>query len=244
MTEEKKHAHFDDDDDDASSSDDSATRERAAAFSRMTGKESDRSVRRFDEYKDYISRSERSIRFQPNQQPLADKANRAVNFHPDDRLISEQEVPPLDEQCKSRLYMTSENWNAIDMDVELTRKRWQNHLAGSIAFDVENNTTRGLECILDEAKAEDRDQAVWSHQQTILKEQIRQKTKNEWNIDKMRQVSLTTSLSQAELAIVRAQEDAEEAVACWQPRQKADSDQKKKGAKKNNIFGGLFRKKK
>ena len=41
--------------------------------------------------------------------------------------------------------MSTENWVSIDTDIEITSKRWKNHVEGTIKFDEDNNTVLGIE---------------------------------------------------------------------------------------------------
>ena len=123
-------------------------------------------------------------------------------------------LPELDDDDASSLYMTRDVWERIDTEIELTKKRWDNHVAGVIAFDFLNNTIRGMELMLDELGARKRDSFTSQHVKAVLIEQNRQRLHKEfYNADKMRKVAEQTSLQDE--AAHRGQADAEEAINIW-----------------------------
>ena len=74
------------------------------------------SIRRYDEYGNFISRSERARAEQSQQShtlethgsgPLTHKLK--VGFHDDDALVDVKELPPLSAEAKAACYMSAEN---------------------------------------------------------------------------------------------------------------------------------------
>jgi hypothetical protein len=111
--------------------------------------------------------------------------------------------------------MTDENWRAIDMDIQLTRRRWENCKSGKIPFDEDNNTLRGLESMFDNELMERK----WmsDHEKHVINECNRQKRETRYpDWDQFRQASMITSTKDSERARKLAVKDAEEAVQCWQ----------------------------
>ena len=189
--------HDKDKESDSSDDDDDNVRGREAAFNK--GKQSNnaasnRSIRRYDEYGDFITRSERARvekeqavkAAQETTKPDGKKGflkrtsseKRSVQFQDDDRLVVIQEIPELTESeiytcflgpkdCKE-VHPSIHPWldkivshslfpillhdkidcktgEAIDLDIDLTEKRWKYHTEGLMRFDEEKNTLRGVE---------------------------------------------------------------------------------------------------
>lgn len=221
------------------------------------------SLRRFDELGDFRTRSERSrserdasLRASSEDAgggidlpgPLAavsslfagqlpssnSLSGRRVQFHPPQGLQVVQEIPELDDEDARMCYMTSENWNSIDMDVELTRKRWENHKSGSIKFDKDNNCLRGLETlVMEDSEARERERTLARHQRDILEAQLELMQKNNGNgnkakyrqefAEKLAEVSRRTSQEQLKKARGRAIYDAEECSKLWDVELRRDS---------------------
>ena len=207
----------------SSGSDDSDTLERMKAFSSSNQNrisDTPRSaVRRYDEYTSFLTRSQRAHML-GKEAPLSkdEESKRAVHFlagEGSDVMEIIHELPELSQEDKQRCFMTAENWESIDTDIELTRKRWENHLSGRLPFDKANNSLRGLESMLDPTSV---DPSLMSrHETSIIQEANRQKRDKEFvHWQKLRQVSLQTSLAEMERVHKLAQQDAEEAVACWE----------------------------
>jgi hypothetical protein len=129
--------------------------------------------------------------------------------------------------------MSTGNWDSIDTDIELTRKRWENHISGRLPFDTANNSTRGLETMLDLSHTELG--LASKHSYNIIQESNRQKREDEYiHWQKLRDVSLQTSVKEIDRARRLALDDAEEAVACWRTdtaQDPATPDVAKKGNK-------------
>ena len=239
-----------DDDGISSGSDDSDTLERMKAFSSSNqNRTSDtpRSVRRYDEYTSFLTRSQRAHML-GKEAPLSkdEESKRKVHFLPgqdgSDILEITHVLPELSHEDKQHCFMTAENWDSIDTDIELTRKRWENHLSGRLPFDRANNSLRGLESMLDPTSV-DRS-LVSRHETNIIQEANRQKRDKEFvHWQKLRHISLQTSLAEVERVQKLAQEDAEEAVACWETNKNqplkvpAPRDDKKRSS---NIFKKMF----
>ena len=64
------------------------------------------------------------------------------------KLTEVFEVPELTDEDKRVCFISTEHWVSIDTDIEITSKRWNNHIEGSIPFDEDNNTIRGIEVCL------------------------------------------------------------------------------------------------
>jgi len=213
------------------------------------------SIRRFDEYGDFITRSERA-HSQREEPPLTPQelTNRKVGFVESitDLVVP---LPELTKDVKQSCYMTAENWNNIDLDIEVTRKRWQNHCDGSMEFDVQNNSIRGLETMLGLEDEKDRDKLMYQHRKHVLQEQVRQKLANEYpNFEKFRKASLKHSTKLEERARQRGINDACDCqnLDCptKQTKTKNDTndtkDNRKKKGHSNPLKGfmGLFQSKK
>jgi hypothetical protein len=266
----------DDDDDDAAAADDGSSddddedaRMRSQAFQRHHASKSSIKkpsssggsggvlVKRFDEYADFLTRSERSRRdkqSKPADLSAATASSGKVNWH-SSLEASVKVLPEIDEDDASGLYLTRDLWERIDLDLELTKKRWENHAAGLIAFDFLNNTTRGMEAMLDELGSRKRDSYMSRHVKAVLNEQNRQRIHKEfYHAERMRKVAEQMSLQ--EEATRRGQADAEEAVNIWlgrssesqrpvqagAPAQSSNSKSTKAGSsgKKKKKNGGGF----
>ena len=211
---------------------------------------SNRSLRRYDEYASFLSRSERALS-QPDPMPSPEELQkREVQFHQRGSLTSIHELEPWSKDDHKHLFMQSEDFARIDRDSEITSFRWNNHQAGKIEFDTENNTIRGLEAVL--MKDEGRFKTIAEHQANVLMEIHNQKVAGrslaqvDW--DKVRQVARRISASQEEQAAKVGKLDEEECLCAWDPSRrpvkaapKPVEDGKKK--KKGGLFG-LFGKKK
>jgi hypothetical protein len=208
-------------------------------------------VKRFDEYSDFLTRSERSRRDKQSKPADVPATGSKVNWH-SSLEASVKVLPELNDDDASSLYMTRDAWERIDMDLELTKKRWDNHVAGLIAFDFLHNTIRGMELMLDEIGARKRDSFMTQHVKAVLNEQNRQRVHHEFfHAAKMRTVAEQTSLQ--EEATQRGRADAEEAINIWlgksseahRPAQAAPTSQSKSnnhrnGDKKKKKGGGGF----
>jgi hypothetical protein len=194
-------------------------------------------VHRFDEYGDFLTRSERSRRAKTlteaflahphlphdqhaphNQQDHADSGRTSSSKvrWPAQVESSIRILPELTEWEASAQYLAKDAWERIDLDVEMTKKRFDNHAAGLIPFDLENNTIRGLECAVDDEACRKRDSAMHRHATGVLREQNRQRIKGEfYDGDKMRAVAASTSRPMQDEAHLRGQRDAEDAVGVW-----------------------------
>ena len=238
------------DDDEEDEEDDEDTELRAAAFQRQRNKQQNNvSVHRFDEYTDYLVRSERSVRLSAlvHQEPPAplSKVSFATTLS---QLFVVHELEPLDKNAAASLYMTADNWSAIDLDVELTQKRWKNHLDGSIPFDTTKNTIRGLEYIIEPEKNTTRNAAMRDHRQAVLHEQVQQKNTGEWyNVEKLQSVSLHISKPWQTAATQQGQVDHQDALTAWEAPQEAKettttttSHKKETTAAAKKKKGGLF----
>jgi hypothetical protein len=246
----------DDEEDDEDDDDDEETRMRAQAFQRNQSKSlssgsarasqpgSDQSdgggapkrplVHRFDEYGDFLSRSERSRRDKATEGRVHHDHDPRAHAHqhlasslpprgrttkvrwPDPVESSVRFLPELTYQDSSSMYMAKDAWERIDLDVEMTKKRYDNHAAGLIPFDLENNTVRGLECALDDGACRRRDAAMRRHATAVLREQNRQRVEGEfYDSEKMRAVASGTALPMRDEALERGRRDAEDAVGVW-----------------------------
>lgn len=151
------------DGDSSDDDDDDDVMERQAAFNKNKQKNnsvspvtgSNRSVRRYDEFGDFLSRSERAHHEKSKVDQAPSTAKRTerqgsgvkgkVSFCEGDKLQEVHEIPRITPEEKNVCFMGTENWVSIDNDIELTTKRWTNHVEGTIAFDEDNNTIRGIE---------------------------------------------------------------------------------------------------
>ena len=157
---EEKESTQDPSDSGSDSDEDEDVRERQAAFNKgkqnaNAHSDSQRSsYRRYDEFGDFLSRSERAHRERLKDPEPKGKSggsgeghkSQKVRFPEDEKLFADvHEIPKMNDEDKERCFMTTENWVSIDNDIELTSKRWSNHMEGRIAFDEDNNTIRGIE---------------------------------------------------------------------------------------------------
>jgi hypothetical protein len=255
-TEAGDDSESDDDDDD----DDEDARLRSHAFQRHHASKSPHKsagtkgkgkggvvVKRFDEYSDFLTRSERSRRDKQSKPADVPATGSKVNWH-SSLEASVKVLPEINDDDASSLYMTRDAWERIDMDLELTKKRWDNHVAGLIAFDFLHNTIRGMELMLDEIGARKRDSFMSQHVKAVLNEQNRQRVHHEFfHAAKMRKVAEQTSLQ--EEATQRGQADAEEAINIWlgksseAHRPAGAAPAPTSGAKSNNKSGSGKKKK-
>lgn len=251
-------ADSDDDDDDVL--------ERQAAFNKNKQKNnssvcpvtgSNRSIRRYDEFGDFLTRSERAHqeKAKAEQAKLSKIVERQesgvkgkVAFREGEKLEEVHEIPSITDEEKKNCFMGTENWVSIDNDIELTTKRWTNHVEGTIPFDEDNNTIRGIEDMIFKI---DKQKPILKHRKTILEEVVRQKTSNEYpNWEKLSALSKSSSEAQTKLAIELAKEDEKEKNRVWAPKQPGaekkavtpPAKQDKKGKRKSSFFG-LFKKK-
>jgi len=124
-----------------SDSEDEDAAERAAAFKNnkrissarpldadVATTASNRSIRRYDEYGNFISRSERARAEKQDQQPEVDEGRRGsmktgdgkskdrlgrkkrIHFKPEQELEDTKEIPFMDDDDKSRCFMGRANW--------------------------------------------------------------------------------------------------------------------------------------
>ncbi|CAB9499129.1 expressed unknown protein [Seminavis robusta] len=262
-----------DDDDGSDSEDDEDAMAAQAAFNKNKQNSSSarhddkaigssRSIRRYDEYGDFISRSERAraekslsgmhaAHTESQQNEKAGK--RRVSFAPDESLVtSVHEIPLLTDEDKQNCFMTAETWQSMDTDMDITIKRWQNHKEGLIKFDEDNNTIRGIEDIVFRL---DKNKPIYKHRKTVLEEVVRQKMENEYpNMKKLSAISEVSSSTHREQAKVLGLEDEKERKRVWSPKPLnlaraisapvAGSKKKKDKSKRKGSIFGFFSKKK
>lgn len=269
----------DDDDDDSDSSDeeDEDTLERQAAFNKNKANSSttsnptasNRSIRRYDELGNFISRSERArsdkdkeftekmgvLKTGDNIQKASAKKDgglfgkRRIQFKSEDELLDILEIPYMTAEEKASCFMGRANWDSIDTDIEITTKRWKNHTDGRIKFDEDNNTLRGIEDLIFKRN---KGKPMYYHRKAVLEEAVRQKTEKDWiNWDKMSSISSESSKPQYEEARQLGLEDETESIRCWVVQKappttsftSGPASNKKDKSKRKSSFFGLFKKK-
>lgn len=203
------------------------------------------SLRRYNEYSDFLTRSERARQRQlcSTEERRSTPSSRLEKVTFSQPTVSTVlDLPELTDKEKAQCYMTSENWSAIDLDVELTKKRWDNHTTGRIPFDTVHNTIRGLEhqlFLCDNYKF-----TLWQHQTDLLKEVNRQKregTYPDW--EAWRKVSMKTSQGDLEKAARLGQADQAAMEEAWKPPPaKSTASPVAPGDKhRKNPLRGIFR---
>jgi hypothetical protein len=196
----------------------------------------------------------------PALPPKSSLQKRAVSFDENELQVIVEFTKYTEEEAKD-CFMSGENWKAVGLDIELTRKRWENHVQGHIAFDTINNTTRGLERHILDYKL-----VAHIHHRDVFAEVNRQKenhhhnTGNQesccWQVanlnwDDVRRASLIVSEDDLERALERARQDEDEAILTWEATNSTEQepttvkeDRKRRGSAFSKIRSSLvsFRK--
>lgn len=253
------------------SEDDEDVLERQAAFNKGKqqsqprggdsegGSKPSDSIRRYDEFGDFLSRSERAHHERLKDTTISPKGsgglgvdehtNHRVTFAPDDKLAQVREVSKLLGDDKAACFMGTDDWVSIDTDIDLTTKRWGYHMEGKLAFDEDNNTIRGIEDMIFRLN---KNKPIMKHRRTILEEVVRQKTENEYpNWQKLSEICKKSSALQTKMAVELGREDELEKNRIWSPKPAEPPTQgvslrnkkKDKKSKRKSGFFGLFKKK-
>ena len=207
------------------------------------------SLRRYDEYQSFLTRSERAIA-KPDLPPSEDEKKRRKVQFPDSesRLVTIRELDPITSAESDKYYMHKDDFLRCDRDVEMTSFRWENHLSGRIPFDEENNTLRGLEEMFEDTNRSD---IRSSHLRNVLEEMNRQRRSGKKQLDwhRIREASMRMSSEATRRAVEVAQKDEEEkqriltGTPIAKPNYTYDSGSNKKSSmkkKKGGPLGGLM----
>jgi hypothetical protein len=177
---------------------------------------------RYDEYHSFLTRSQRAaLHPDPLPNPV-EVQRRKVHFHSDEtQLETVHEIECIPKDLLSQYYLTTEDFERIQQDAELTAFRWENHMSGKIPFDHVHNTLRGLESIV-EVNDMDKHALIHQHQRDVLMEihnqkisQRNQQTPRKIDWEQVRHVSLQHSTSMAHHARERALQDEQERHRIW-----------------------------
>jgi hypothetical protein len=224
----------DDRDDDSDSSDDSdadsaASGERAfgafkSSANANANNSSNRSIRRSNSWTSFLTRSERH-REQAEEPPTQQEvAARKVRFR-DDPELEEVRVleldPPLTPSEKKSCHLSSDDNDRMEMEVQMTFMRWDNHEGGKIEFDDNRHSIRGLIDHVDEQCPErNRDGEIYHHMTRILQEQVRQFTSGAKTLDQERvgEIARESALNESKRAQYIAQKDRIAAEEAWKAK--------------------------
>ena len=264
---------------DDESSDDEGAQEREAEFNRNKEKSneaanadagSNRSIHRYDEFGSFRSRSQRALHEHEHEAKHAEHASNPkravrqesgpkgkVSFQKEDKLTEVHEVPELTDDDKRVCFISTEHWVSIDTDIEITTKRWNNHVEGTIPFDEDNNTVRGIEvsyklyclqfCAIqwnsnvsslaiwkDVIFKIDKNKPITAHCRLVLEEVVRQQTTQEYpNWEKIYAISESSSAPHREKAAKLGLEDEKEKNRVWAPKQPKPEEKPTGKAAKN-----------
>jgi len=159
-------------DDDSSSEDEDANLKQL----RPSAATSQFSIRRNDSFTSFLTRSERAALLGKDKPPPPEEARkRRVKFRDDPTLETVHVVDKVSDEDKAQVYMNNDDFSRAETELKLTMFRWENHLAGTIAFDENNNSMRGLEHLADRAKQNKIDLQKYKHNRAVLEEINRQK---------------------------------------------------------------------
>lgn len=197
------------------------------------------SLRRYDEFASFMTRSERNLH-NPDQPPSEEeKRKRKVQFKEDD-LEKIYPIEPLTESERENYYMQPEDFISCDRDTDITAFRWENHVNGKIPFDEDNNTLRGLEDLFD--GADERLKKRTEHARSVLQEMNRQRLAGQKALDwnKIHQISEQHSKHASERALQLAKDDETASKQAWDPHRpklpfKRDSPKKNKKKSANPL---------
>jgi hypothetical protein len=247
-----------DDSSDDSSEDSGADGERAfGAFKSNANKNLSEhgtamtSIRRSNSWTSFLTRSERH-RAQAEVPPSPQEvAQRKVQFR-DDPELEELRIleldPPLTDSEKKCCHLSDDDNARMQMEVQMTLMRWDNHEDGKIEFDDNRHSIRGLVDYVDEQCPErNRDTDIYHHMIRVLEEQIRQKTGGaQLDPERVAQIARETSMNESKRAQYIAQKDRIEAEEAWKPqppKKLIDYDNEKAGVVKNKKRWGAGGKK-
>jgi hypothetical protein len=224
----------DDRDDDSESSEDSgAEGERAfgafksSANANSNGNKSEnegRSIRRSNSWTSFLTRSERH-REQADEPPTQQEvAARKVRFR-DDPELEEVRIleldPPLTSSEKRSCHGSSDDQDRMEMEVQMTLMRWDNHEDGKIEFDDNRHSIRGLiEHVDEQCPERNRDGDIYHHMTRVLQEQVRQLTSGAKTLDQERvgEIARESALKESQRAQYIAQKDRIEAEEAWKAK--------------------------
>jgi hypothetical protein len=225
----------DDEDDDANNDNDSSASDgdSAASGERAFGAfkanansnlSEHKSIRRSNSWTSFLTRSERHR--EETEVPLSPQevAKRKVQFR-DDHELEEVRVleldPPLTPSEKTSCHLSDSDNDRMQMEVQMTLMRWDNHEDGKIEFDDNRHSIRGLVEHVDEQCPErNRDGEIYHHMTRVLQEQLRQRTTGDKTVDHelVGQIARESALNESKRAQYIAQKDRFEAEDAWKAK--------------------------
>lgn len=204
------------------------------------------SLRRYDEFASFLTRSERS-RQAPDKPPSAsEEAKRRVHFDLDLNQMHQVEK----HENPEHLFWQPDDFDAADDEVQMLHFRWENHVQGKIRLDPDYWTIRGLESSFDPNITRGPD--IDKHRINVLEQINEQKRQQKYDIEAIRKASLQTSGKNREAALKMGQQDYIDQQQAWLPKELRKPDtsfgrditpksaQSKQKKKKKGFFG-LFK---
>jgi hypothetical protein len=246
---ESANDNYDDDDDDERDDDDSDT-DSAASGERAFGafkssatanaNNSGRSIRRSNSWTSFLTRSERHHEeVEETPRSPTEVAAHKVRFRDEPELeeVWIQELdPPLTPAEKKSCHLSNDDNERMEMEVQMTFMRWDNHKGGKIAFDDNRHSIRGLiEHVDEQCPERNRDGDIHHHMTRVLQEQLRQLTSGSKTLDQERvgQIARESGLKESKRAQYIAQKDRISAEEAWKempPKKLINHAHGKKGA--------------
>jgi hypothetical protein len=199
-------------------------------------------IKRNESYNNFLTRSQRLQILGKDKPPSPDEVSkRKVRFQEEDMEIV-HEIPQVDPQDKEKIWLSNSDFDRQENEIKLTCFRWENHVKGSIPFDEDNNSVRGIEHLVHKRT----ENVKWKHNRAVLHEINRQKLEHgkvvDWHL--VRQSSETYSVDDHKRAANVGKADEEAFLRAWNPEKYKKTDErevKQTGKKKKKGF--LFWKK-
>jgi hypothetical protein len=196
-------------------------------------------IKRNESYNNFLTRSQRLQILGKDKPPSPEEiSQRKVRFQ-EKVLEVVHEIPQVDPQDKEKIWLSNSDFDRQENEIKLTCFRWENHVKGSIPFDEDNNSIRGIEHLIDEHTGN----VKWKHNRAVLHEINRQKIEHgkvvDWHL--VRQSSEKFSVDEHKKAAIVGKADEEAFLRAWNPEsnkkvvaQEAKTTDKKK--KKGFLF--------
>jgi hypothetical protein len=149
---------------------------------------------------------------------------------------SVHEIPRVEFRDKRKIWLSNIDFDRQENEIKLTCCQWKNHVKGSIPFDEDNNSVRGIEHLIHKETGN----VKRKHNRAVLNEINRQKIKYgkvvDWHL--VRQSSEKFSVDEHKKAAIVGKADEEAFLRAWNPDQcrKEKQEAKTTDKKKKKSF--------
>jgi hypothetical protein len=187
-------------------------------------------IKRNESYNNFLTRSQRLQILGKDKPPSPDELfKRKVRFLEENMEIV-HEIPHVAFQDKRKIWLSSIDFDRQENEIKVTCFRWKNHIKGSITFDEDKYSVRGIEHLIHKRT----ENVKLKHNRAVLNEINRQKLKHgkvvDWHL--VRKSSEKYSIDDLKRAANVGKADEEAFLRAWNPEKYKKIDEKE--AKQTN----------